>query len=273
MMSRASGAACAGATWYVRWFTPPPSPPLLPLPATTRQNGDSVTTVCARSGTVATFSHLVEAGADAFHVNNVREAPRAMAGWVPSHVCWWGMTALQDGMSPVMLACWSGLFGIVETIRKRYARYGRVPEGHLDLQAKGVRAVSGLPSMQYSSLTGGACTLRILGRLQSRNTALHFALENERWECARWLIKMGANPNVANVVRGPRSRWVAARTRRLWLLTGAACAVRLHPQDGDTPLLMAARATHFELVRRLVAAGADVNAVNKVCTAARGRLL
>ena len=38
-----------------------------------------------------------------------------------------------------MLACWSGLFGIVETMRKRYARYGRIPAGHLNLQAKGVR--------------------------------------------------------------------------------------------------------------------------------------
>ena len=42
-------------------------------------------------------------------------------------------------MSALMLACWSGLFGIVETMRKRYARYGRIPAGHLNLQAKGVR--------------------------------------------------------------------------------------------------------------------------------------
>jgi hypothetical protein len=58
---------------------------------------------------------------------------------------------------------------------------------------------------------------------------------------------------------------VGAFNTRCTVGSSAVCALRLWFQDGSTPLLAAVAGSHDSIVKALLDAHADVNAVAKVC--------
>ncbi len=90
------------------------------------------------------------------------------------------------------------------------------------------------------------------------STALQRASARGHLDIAQWLLKAGADPNVANR-RGYAPLHVAASLAVAAALLDAGADVNAHTADGDTPLMLAAHAGDVARVRLLLARGADVN--------------
>jgi hypothetical protein len=84
------------------------------------------------------------------------------------------------------------------------------------------------------------------------------------------LLKRGANANITNNVRGSRIMRCAALCCAVLRCAALRCAdaSSVLPQDGDTPMHLAARDGKQEAVQLLVKHGADTSIKNKVRRAA-----
>lgn len=134
------------------------------------------------------------------------------------------------------------------------------------VSAAGTQAVVGLVFFAVShAMLGGAFYLSETRYARepeaSQASAIRSAVQDNDVAALERVVRLGANPNARDgfgdaVLLDVREPAMAEALLRL----GADPNVR-HRDDGDTPLIRAARMGHVELVRVLLAARADVHAV------------
>jgi len=111
---------------------------------------------------------------------------------------------------------------------------------------------------------------------QDGHTPLIEAAQNDHLEMVRALLAGGADMNQAQKVRvcwwmrallAKQGGKITIKSSTAFLVGtswSAACWVLMHAQDGWTPLYVAAKKGHVEVVRALLEGGADVNKATKV---------
>ncbi len=87
---------------------------------------------------------------------------------------------------------------------------------------------------------------------QNQNSALHHSALNGHIAVVDMLLKTGAFPNIQNLV--------FSILKSLFIPLIYFCSS--HPQKGETPLFLACREGHFEVVQLLVEGGAEVDKLN-----------
>lgn len=103
----------------------------------------------------------------------------------------------------------------------------------------------------------------VTARDQAQNTPLHFAARQGHAEIVTLLLARGADVNAANYQQETPLHWATLGNRHgvVELLLGRGARVDPRQSYGRTPLLLVARETgNLEMARRLLDAGADVNA-------------
>jgi ankyrin repeat protein len=91
---------------------------------------------------------------------------------------------------------------------------------------------------------------------QKWNTSLHSAADSGYLMVVEKLLEAGADVGAKNEVRAPR--------RRGRPVAGGGAHNAGPGQEGDTPLHLAAQQCHLEVMKKLLAADADVGATNNV---------
>ncbi len=97
------------------------------------------------------------------------------------------------------------------------------------------------------------------------SNALHFAVVNEYYEMAEWLISNGANVN--NLVRKPRMSAliiasITGSTGMVNLLINAGADIQLIDAKNHTPIWWASTSGHAEIVKQLLNSGANPEKYN-----------
>ena len=85
-------------------------------------------------------------------------------------------------------------------------------------------------------------------------------------ECAKYLIKSGANVNQKNFMGYSALHWAAysGRTETIRLLVDNQAKLEIKTQDGKTPLHIAASRGHIQFIKVILELGADLEAVNSL---------
>jgi uncharacterized protein len=215
-----------------------------------RWNGETAVMIAAGAGSLETVRALVQHGAD---VNAAEPRGHQTAlMWAAAE----GHEAVVAGLikmgAKVDAASTTGFTPLVFAIVE-----GDVPSINALLHAganpnvtlqSGARPV--IVAMQYKhtdaalALLEGGADLNVRDR--AGNTALHLAAQVGDLKLVQALVAKGADPNV----RTPRAA-VAAGGR------GGGGGGRGAPAGEQTPLMLAARSDHADVMRALVAAGAD----------------
>jgi ankyrin repeat protein len=108
---------------------------------------------------------------------------------------------------------------------------------------------------------------------EAGNTPLHLAAWRGRQNVAEYMLSLGAEVNAANSERETPLHWAALRNDDdlVALLLWHGADTEVHESYGRTPLLLVARETgEVDMARRLLDAGADVNAEDRFGDTALG---
>ena len=119
----------------------------------------------------------------------------------------------------------------------------------------------------------------INSQTSDRWTALHRAVHQQKEDVVRFLVDNGANSNIQNCDGQTALHVAAAHENVLIILLLIEGHAEINPRDvcflftegllfthqDRTPLTIAAEGGHFNVVKFLCSAGAEVNAADKVC--------
>ncbi len=217
---------------------------------TTRWNGETAVMIAAGAGSVDAVRHLVLRGADVNAADPRRGQTALMWAAAEGHVD--VVEALieiganvkavsKTGFSPLVFAVTKNDVPSIKALLAAGADPNRpLASGNWPLAV----AMAYRHTDAALALLEGGANVNIRDR--AGNSPLHVAAQQGDLAVVKDLLARGVDPNVQT----PRSMMAAAGR-------GGGGGFRPGPSGGQTPLMMAARGDHEDVMRALVAAGAD----------------